>query len=332
MYMHVKAVEALHAVHGKLPINVKFLIEGEEEVGGASVAQYVAENQEKLKADVALVSDTHLYAEGLPTLCIGLRGLVYTEIQVTGPMRDLHSGLYGGAAPNAVFGLVELLSKLKDETGRIQVPGMYDDVATPAAAELASWQSLPFKEADFLAKEVGSTQLTGEPGFSVLERTWSRPTLEVHGIAGGFTAAGAKTVIPATATAKVSMRLVPDQDPEKVVAAFKSYVAKVTPAGLRSEVRILSAGAAIVVNPDHKAITVAAEAFAEVLGKPTVFTRSGGSIPIVGDFAKHLGIPTVLMGFGLPDDGLHSPNEKYKLDNYYAGIKTVAHFFERYGR
>ena len=332
MYMHVKAVEALHAVHGKLPINVKFLIEGEEEVGGASVAKYVAENQEKLKADVALVSDTHLYAEGLPTLCIGLRGLVYTEIQVTGPMRDLHSGLYGGAAPNAVFGLVELLSKLKDETGRIQVPGMYDDVATPAAAELASWQSLPFKEADFLAKEVGSTQLTGEPGFSVLERTWSRPTLEVHGIAGGFTAAGAKTVIPATATAKVSMRLVPDQDPEKVVAAFKSYVAKVTPAGLRSEVRILSAGAAIVVNPDHKAITVAAEAFAEVLGKPTVFTRSGGSIPIVGDFAKHLGIPTVLMGFGLPDDGLHSPNEKYKLDNYYAGIKTVAHFFERYGR
>ena len=332
MYMHVKAVEALHAVHGKLPINVKFLIEGEEEVGGASVAKYVAENQEKLKADVALVSDTHLYAEGLPTLCIGLRGLVYTEIQVTGPMRDLHSGLYGGAAPNAVFGLVELLSKLKDETGRIQVPGMYDDVATPAAAELASWQSLPFKEADFLAKEVGSTQLTGEPGFSVLERTWSRPTLEVHGIAGGFTAAGAKTVIPATATAKVSMRLVPDQDPEKVVAAFKSYVAKVTPAGLRSEVRILSAGAAIVVNPDHKAITVAAEAFAEVLGNPTVFTRSGGSIPIVGDFAKHLGIPTVLMGFGLPDDGLHSPNEKYKLDNYYAGIKTVAHFFERYGR
>ena len=151
-------------------------------------------------------------------------------------------------------------------------------------------------------------------------------------MAGGFTAAGAKTVIPATATAKVSMRLVPDQDPEKVVAAFKSYVAKVTPAGLRSEVRILSAGAAIVVNPDHKAITVAAEAFAEVLGKPTVFTRSGGSIPIVGDFAKHLGIPTVLKGFGLPDDGLHSPNEKYKLDNYYAGIKTVAHFFERYGR
>ena len=332
MYMHVKAVEALHAVHGTLPVNVKFLVEGEEEVGGASVAKYVAENPAKLKADVALVSDTHLYAEGLPTLCIGLRGLVYMEIEATGPMRDLHSGLYGGAAPNAVFGLVELLSKLKDSNGHIQVPGMYDEVQAPAKAELESWKSLPFSEAGFLAKEVGSTQLTGEPGFSVMERTWARPTLEVHGIAGGFTGAGAKTVIPAKATAKVSIRLVPNQNPDKVVAAFRKYVAEVTPAGIQVEVRVLSAGPAIVVNPDHKAISVAAEAFADVMGKPTVFTRSGGSIPIVGDFARHLGIPTVLMGFGLPDDGLHSPNEKYKLANYYAGIKTVAHFFELYGK
>ena len=332
MYMHVKAVEALHAVHGTLPVNVKFLVEGEEEVGGASVAKYVEENPAKLKADVALVSDTHLYAEGLPTLCIGLRGLVYMEIEATGPMRDLHSGLYGGAAPNAVFGLVELLSKLKDSNGHIQVPGVYDDVQAPAKAELESWKSLPFSEAGFLAKEVGSTQLTGEPGFSVMERTWARPTLEVHGIAGGFTGAGAKTVIPAKATAKVSIRLVPNQNPDKVVAAFRKYVAEVTPAGIQVEVRVLSAGPAIVVNPDHKAISVAAEAFADVMGKPTVFTRSGGSIPIVGDFARHLGIPTVLMGFGLPDDGLHSPNEKYKLANYYAGIKTVAHFFELYGK
>ncbi len=330
-YMHVKAVEALRAVHGKLPINVKFLIEGEEEVGGASVTKYVEENPTKLKADVALVSDTHMYAEGLPTLCIGLRGLVYMEIEATGPMRDLHSGLYGGAAPNAVFGLVELLSKLKDAQGKILVPGIYDDVQAPAKAELESWKSLPFTEAGFLAKEVGSTQLTGEPGFSVMERTWARPTLEVHGIAGGFVGAGAKTVIPAKATAKVSMRLVPNQNADKVVAAFKKYVAEVTPAGIQVEVRVLSAGPAIVVNPDHQAIAVAAEAFADVMGKPTVFTRSGGSIPIVGDFAKHLGIPTVLMGFGLPDDGLHSPNEKYKLANYYAGIKTVAHFFELYG-
>ena len=332
MYMHVKAVEALRAVHGTLPVNVKFLIEGEEEVGGASVAKYVEENPGKLKADVALVSDTHLYAEGLPTLCIGLRGLVYMEIEATGSMRDLHSGLYGGAAPNAVFGLVELLAKLKDASGKILVPGIYDDVEAPAAAELNSWKSLPFTEEAFLSKEVGSTQLTGEPGFSVMERTWARPTLEVHGIAGGFVGAGAKTVIPAKATAKVSLRLVPNQNPEKVVAAFKAYVAGVTPAGIQVEVRVLSAGPAISVNPDHKAIAVAAAAFSDIMGKPTVFTRSGGSIPIVGDFAKHLGIPTVLMGFGLPDDGLHSPNEKYKVANYYAGIKTVAHFFELYGQ
>jgi acetylornithine deacetylase/succinyl-diaminopimelate desuccinylase-like protein len=331
MYMHIKAVEALRAVNGTLPVNLKFLIEGEEEIGGESVAKYVAENAAKLKADVALVSDTAMYAEGIPTLCIGLRGLVYTEIEAKGPARDLHSGLYGGAAPNAVFGLVELLAKLKDSNGVIQIPGMYDDVQPPAPAEKQSWASLPFNEAEFLEKEVGSTRLTGEPGYSVLERVWARPTLEVHGIAGGFTAAGAKTVIPATATAKVSIRLVPKQDAEKIVAAYKKFVADNAPTGITLDVRVLSAGEAIMVNPDHPAIDVAAHAFRDVLGRETVFVRSGGSIPIVGDFARHLHIPTILMGFGLPDDGLHSPNEKYKLSNYYAGIVTIAHFFEQYG-
>ncbi|MGA3201794.1 MAG: dipeptidase [Bryobacteraceae bacterium] len=331
MYMHIKAVEALRAVNGTLPVNLKFLIEGEEEIGGESVAKYVAEHPAKLKADVALVSDTSLYAEGMPTLCIGLRGLVYTEIVAKGPSRDLHSGVYGGAAPNAVFGLVELLAKLKDANGVIQIPGMYDDVEPPAPAEKQSWTSLPFSEAEFLEKEVGSTRLTGEPGYSVLERVWARPTLEVHGIAGGFTGAGAKTVIPATATAKVSMRLVPKQNAEKIVAAYKKFVADHTPIGIECEVRVLSAGEAIMVNPDHPAIDVAARAFSDVLGRETVFVRSGGSIPIVGDFARHLHIPTILMGFGLPDDGLHSPNEKYKLSNYYAGIVTIAHFFEQYG-
>ncbi len=331
MYMHIKAVEALRAVKGTLPVNLKFLIEGEEEIGGESVAKYVAENPAKLKADVALVSDTAMYAEGIPTLCIGLRGLVYTEIEAKGPSRDLHSGLYGGAAPNAVFGLVELLSKLKDANGKIQVPGMYDDVEAPAAAEKQSWKTLPFDEAEFLKKEVGSSKLTGESGYTVLERVWARPTLEVHGIAGGFTAAGAKTVIPATATAKVSMRLVPNQNAEKIVAAYKKFVQENAPAGIEVEVRVLSAGEAIMVNPDHPAIDVAARAFKDVLGRDTVFVRSGGSIPIVGDFARHLHIPTILMGFGLPDDGLHSPNEKYKLSNYYAGIVTIAHFFEQYG-
>jgi acetylornithine deacetylase/succinyl-diaminopimelate desuccinylase-like protein len=332
MYTHVKAVEALMRLHdGKLPVNVKFLIEGEEEVGGKSISAFVPQHKEKLKADVALVSDTSLYADGIPTLCIGLRGLIYTEIIAHGPARDLHSGVYGGAAPNAVFGLVELLAKMKDADGRIRIPGIYDDVAEPSAAELESWKQLPFNEEEFLREEVGSTELTGEPDRSVLERVWSRPTLEVHGIAGGFTGAGAKTVIPATATAKVSLRLVPNQNPEKIVAALKEFVASNTPRGIRTEVRVLSASPGLMVNPDHPAIAKAASSFAKMLGKPTVFIRSGGSIPIVGEFAEHLGIPTILMGFGLPDDGLHSPNEKFRLSNYYTGILTVAHFLEEYG-
>jgi acetylornithine deacetylase/succinyl-diaminopimelate desuccinylase-like protein len=191
---------------------------------------------------------------------------------------------------------------------------------------------LPFSEEEFLRNEVGSTRLTGEPGYTVLERVWARPTLEVHGIAGGFTAAGSKTVIPARATAKVSIRLVPQQDPDKIAFALKKFVRENTPAGSETEVRVLNAGPAVSVNPDNPAIRVAAAAFSDILGRETVFIRSGGSIPIVGDFATHLGIPTILMGFGLPDDGLHSPNEKYKLSNYYAGIMTIAHFFEQYGR
>ena len=330
MYSHIKAIEALKAVTGTLPVNIRFLLEGEEEVGGASIAKYVAENPERLSADVALVSDTAMYAEGTPTLCIGLRGLIYMEVEATGPKRDLHSGLYGGAAPNAVFGLIELLSKAKNADGVLQIPGIYDEVDEPAAAELASWRSLPFRESEFLAQEVGSTQLTGEPARMVLERVWSRPTFEVHGIAGGFTGAGAKTVIPARAVAKVSIRLVPRQKPEDVVNAFREWVRHHTSKGIQTEVRVLSAAPGLVVNPDHPAIRVAARAFGDVFGKPTVFIRSGGSIPIVGDFATHLGIPTILMGFGLPDDGLHSPNEKYKIENYYLGIMTVAHFLEQY--
>jgi acetylornithine deacetylase/succinyl-diaminopimelate desuccinylase-like protein len=333
MYMHIKAVEALRAVHrGKLPVNLKFLIEGEEEVGGESISKYVPKHRERLKADVALVSDTELFADGVPTLCIGLRGLVYLEVEATGPARDLHSGMYGGAAPNAVYGLIELLSKAKGADGRIQIPGIYDGLVPPDPAETESWNHLPFSEEQFLKDEVGSIQLTGEPDQTVLARVWARPTFEVHGIAGGFTAAGAKTVIPAKATAKVSMRLVPKQDPQRVLAALKHWVKENTPRGIQTQVRVLSAGPAISVNPSHPAIQIAAKAFSDILGKPAVFIRSGGSIPIVGEFATHLGIPTILMGFGLPDDGLHSPNEKYRISNYYQGIGTIAHFFEEYGR
>lgn len=214
-------------------------------------------------------------------------------------MRDLHSGLYGGAAPNAVYGLIALLAKAKNADGVIQIPGIYGDVEEPAHAELASWRSLPFDEREFLAREVGASILTGEPDRTVLERVWSRPSFEVHGIAGGFTGAGAKTVIPAKATAKVSIRLVPHQDPDRVVETFRNWVRANTPKGIQTEVRLLNASPGIVVNPDHPAIRVAANAFSEVFQRETVFIRSGGSIPIVGDFAKHLGIPTVLMGFGL---------------------------------
>ncbi|MBV8709324.1 MAG: dipeptidase [Acidobacteriaceae bacterium] len=332
MYMHVKAAETLKATcGGKFPLNLKFLIEGEEEIGGDSIAKFVAENPEKLKADVALVSDTELFADGVPTLCVGLRGLIYTEIEARGPARDLHSGMYGGAAPNAIFGLIELLAKAKDANGHIQIPGMYDDVAAPDPAEVQSWSQLPFSEAEFLSHEVGATDLTGEPEQSVLARIWARPTFEVHGIAGGFTGAGSKTVIPAKAVAKVSMRVVPNQDPQKIIAALEAWVKKNTPKGIRTEVRVLGASPGISVNPHHPAIDIAAKVFSEVLGRPTVFTRSGGSIPIVGEFSKHLGIPTALMGFGLPDDGLHSPNEKFRLSNYYTGIETITRFLEAYG-
>jgi acetylornithine deacetylase/succinyl-diaminopimelate desuccinylase-like protein len=242
MYSQIKAMEAIKAIYGKPPVNIRFLIEGEEEVGGLSVAEYVKENPAKLKADVALVCDTEMYAPGLPTLNIGLRGLVYMEIEAVGPMRDLHSGLYGGAAPNAVFGLIELLAKAKDANGRIQIPGIYDDVEPPAPEEKKSWEHLPFDEKEYLKNEVGSTELTGEKQYSVFERTWARPTFEVHGIAGGFTGAGAKTVIPAKAVAKVSIRLVPRQDPDKVVRAVELFLKQNAPKGIQCSLRVRSDG------------------------------------------------------------------------------------------
>jgi acetylornithine deacetylase/succinyl-diaminopimelate desuccinylase-like protein len=332
MYMHVKAAETLRAVgNGQLPVNLKFLLEGEEEIGGESIAKYVAEQKDRLKADVALVSDTELFADGVPTLCIGLRGLIYMEIEATGPGRDLHSEMYGGAAPNAVYGLVQLLAKAKDAEGRILIPGIYDGVTPPDEAETESWSRLPFSEKEFLESEVGASCLTGEPDQSVLARIWARPTFEAHGIAGGFTGAGSKTVIPAKALAKVSVRVVPDQDPQHVIDSIRNWITKNTPMGIRTELRVLGAGPANSVNPSHPAIRVAAKVFGDVLGRETVLVRSGGSIPIVGEFAAHLGIPTVLMGFGLPDDGLHSPNEKFRVSNFYAGIETISRFLTEYG-
>lgn len=332
MYMHLKALESLMKTGGgKLPLNVRMIIEGEEEVGGESISQFVKDHPERLKADFALISDTEMFAPEIPSLCVGLRGLVYTELEANGAMIDLHSGVYGGAAPNPLEALSRIISKLKDENGKILVPGFYDKVAKPSEDELKDWKSLPFDEEEYRKREVGSTVLTGEPGYSVLERTWARPTLEVHGMPGGFTAAGAKTVIPAKASAKVSMRLVPNQEPEEIFAAFSKYVQSLVPRGIQLKIKKHSLGPASLIRTDNRYVKASTEAMKEVFGKETVYIRSGGSIPIVSDFDKYLGIPSVMMGFGLPDDNLHAPNEKFHIPNFYRGIESVIRFFQKLG-
>jgi acetylornithine deacetylase/succinyl-diaminopimelate desuccinylase-like protein len=327
----VKALESLLAATGKLPLNVRVLFEGEEEVGGEGIASYVATKPADLKADFALICDTELFAPGLPTLCVGIRGMIYTELEVRGAKTDLHSGMYGGAAPNPFFALAQILAKLKDEDGHILIPGFYDDVVAPSEEELAAWRSLPFDEEHYRLTEVGSKELVGEKGYSVLERTWARPTLEVHGIAGGFIGAGAKTVIPAKATAKISMRLVPDMTPAHAFAQYKSFVEKIVPPGVDVEVRLIHSGDACLIPVDNPYIRAATLALKEVWGKETVFIRSGGSIPIVGDFDRQLGLPSVMMGFGLPDDNLHAPNEKFNLKNFELGIQSLIRFLEEAG-
>jgi acetylornithine deacetylase/succinyl-diaminopimelate desuccinylase-like protein len=332
VWAQIKGLESLLAANAGLPINVRVLLEGEEEVGGEGIARYVASKPADLKADFALVSDTELFAPGLPTLCVGLRGMIYTELEVRGARTDLHSGMYGGAAPNPFMALAQMLARLKDEEGHILIPGFYDDIIPPSPEELAAWRSLPFDEEQYRIAEVGSRSLVGEAGYSVLERTWARPTLDVHGIPGGFIGAGAKTVIPAKALAKVSMRLVPGMTPARTFALYKSYVEKIAPAGVSVEVRLIHSGDPCLIRVDNPYIQAATRALKEVWGKETVFIRSGGSIPIVGDFDRHLGIPSVMMGFGLPDDNIHAPNEKFCLKNFELGIESVVRFLEEAGK
>jgi len=327
MWMHVKALESLLATNnGKLPVNIRVILEGEEEVGGEGIAAFVREHGDQLKADVALVSDTEMFAPELPTLCVGLRGMIYTEIEARGARTDLHSGMYGGAAPNPFVALAQIIAKLKDDEGRILIPGFYEKVQFPTPDELAAWKQLPFDEEHYRETEVGSIALTGEPGFNVMERTWSRPTLEVHGMPGGFIGAGAKTVIPAKALAKISMRLVPDMTPAETFALYKSYVESICPKGITLEVRLIHSGDPIVISTDNPFVRAATEAMHQVFAKETVFVRGGGSIPIVGDFIRELKIPTILMGFGLPDDNLHAPNEKFHLPNFHRGIESIIRF------
>ncbi|NYF80290.1 dipeptidase [Granulicella arctica] len=327
MWMHVKALESLFSVGGgELPVNVRVILEGEEEVGGEGIANYLREHGAALKADVALVSDTEMFAPELPTLCVGLRGMIYTEIEARGARTDLHSGMYGGAAPNPFVALAQVIAKLKDEDGKILIPGFYDKVQKPTADELKAWAALPFDEEHYRETEVGSVELTGEPGYSVMERTWARPTLDVHGMPGGFTGAGAKTVIPAKALAKVSLRLVPDMTPAESFAQYEAFVESLCPKGIELEVRLIHAGDPIVVSTDNVYVKAATDAMREVFGKETVFVRGGGSIPVVGDFVRNLKVPTVLMGFGLPDDNLHAPNEKFHLANFHRGIESIVRF------
>jgi acetylornithine deacetylase/succinyl-diaminopimelate desuccinylase-like protein len=333
MYMHLKALEALMKTgNGKLPLNVRLLIEGEEEVGGEAIAKFVREHPDRLKADFALISDTELFAPDLPTLCVGLRGMVYTELEASGPMTDLHSGVYGGVAPNPMEALARIISKLKDDKGHVLVPGFYKRVQKPSKDEMKAWKRLPFNVEHYRKTEVGSKVLTGEPGFNVFEKTWSRPTLEVHGMPGGFVGVGAKTVIPAKAAAKVSMRLVPDQRPQEIWRLYTSYVKKLVPKGIEVKFKQWSIAEPIVVKTDNKYIRAASAAMKEIFHKDTVFIRSGGSIPIVADFEKSLKIPSVMMGFGLPDDNLHAPNEKFHIPNFHRGIESIIRFFELVGQ
>jgi len=331
-YTHVKAVAAMLAERGSLPVNVKFLVEGEEEAGGESIDRYVREDGGKrLAADAVMISDTSLYAPGQPSLIYGLKGLSYMEIKVTGPNRDLHSGTFGGAVTNPLNALCQIIAKLRDEkTGKILIPGFYDDVRPLEDWERKEFAGLPFDENQYRS-ELGVAELFGEEGYSTRERTWARPTCDVNGIFGGYMGKGAKTVLPSWGGAKVSMRLVPDQEPKKIAKLFTEYVQSIAPKSVTVEVELLHGADPVVVEAKGPIVDAAMEAMQEVWGARPVRIREGGSIPIVSTFASVLGAPVLLLGFGLNDDGLHSPNEKFNISHFYNGIRSVARLLDRLG-
>ena len=329
-FAHVKAIQAILAERGSLPVNVKLLVEGEEESGGESIERYVRQDGGKrLAADCVVISDTSMYAPGQPSLIYGLKGLTYMEIKVTGPDKDLHSGTFGGGLTNPLNALCHIVDKLWDtETGKVLIPGFYDDVRPLADWERKEFAALPFDEAEYAAS-IGVSETFGEEGYTTRERTWARPTCDVNGIFGGYEGRGAKTVIASWGGAKVSMRLVPDQDPKKIAKLFTDYVRQVAPRGVTVEVSELHGAVPTVIEPKGPAVDACADAMEAVWGKRPVLVREGGSIPIVSTFADVLEVPVLLMGFGLPDDGLHSPNERFKVDNYYDGIRATALFLDR---
>jgi acetylornithine deacetylase/succinyl-diaminopimelate desuccinylase-like protein len=329
MYIHIKTVEAFMKSRGSLPLNVKFIIEGEEEIGSGNLEEFVNKNQDLLKCNAVLISDTSLYGPGIPTLTYGLRGLCYMEVEVTGPNKDLHSGTFGGAVDNPINVLAEMISNLKDKNGKIKIPGFYKDVVNLTKKERDNFKALPFSEKKY-ARELGVKELNGEKGYSTLERTWTRPTLDCNGILGGFTGDGAKTVLPSKAKVKISMRLVPNQDPNKIAKLFKSYMNKIAPKTVKLSIRDLHGAYPIATSLDDSATIAAAKALSKVFGKKTVFMKEGGSIPIVVTFAKKLKASPVLMGMGLDSENLHSPNEHFNLNHFQLGILSSAYFLNEY--
>jgi acetylornithine deacetylase/succinyl-diaminopimelate desuccinylase-like protein len=327
-FMHVKAFEAMMQTNS-LPCNIKFIIEGEEEVGSVSLAGFLEENKEKLACDVILISDTHIYSNEQPTVTTGLRGLSYLEVEVEGPNRDLHSGLYGGAVPNPINVLAEMIAKLHDEDGKITIDGFYDNVEIVSAEDRAEMNKLKDNPEEF-KKSIGLNGLEGETGYTTLERTSIRPTLDCNGIWGGYIGEGAKTVIPSKASAKISMRLVPYQTDEEITEKFTKYFEKIAPASVKVKVTPHHGGMPYVLPSDTKEFLAAKKAMEKAFGKEVLPYRSGGSIPITSLFEKILGAKSVLMGFGLDSDAIHSPNEHYGLFNFYKGIESIPYFFEYY--
>ena len=331
IFMHLKAVEAYLTQGGRLPVNIKFILEGEEEVGSEHLDDFVRSHKTDLKADVVVISDSAMFARGVPSICYGLRGLVYFQIDLRGSSTDLHSGSFGGAVANPAFVLAQMIAQMKDRGGRIKIPGFYDDVQPLRDEERKAWASLPFNERQY-RKDFGLPKVFGESGFTTLERTWARPTLEVNGLLSGFTGEGAKTVLPAVSMAKISMRLVPDQEPNKIAELFEAFVRKLAPKTVELKITRMQGGKPWMTSFDNAFVQAAGRAIEQGFGKAPVFTREGGSIPVVSTFQEELGLPSVLFSVGLPDENAHAPNEKLDVSNFHNGIIASAILYQEIGQ
>jgi acetylornithine deacetylase/succinyl-diaminopimelate desuccinylase-like protein len=330
-FIYVKVIESFMKTTGKLPVNVKLLIEGEEEIGGPSLDAFIEAHRDQLKADVAVISDTHMLRPDQPCLVYALRGLCYIQVEVSGPSRDLHSGQYGGAIYNPIQALTEMLASLKDHDGHITVPGFYDTVLPLGAAERQILAQVPFSEAEFM-QDAGVSGVWGERGYTTKEQITARPTLEINGIWGGFTGEGPKTVLPAKAFAKISCRLVANQDHLAIAELLQAHLKRIAPPYVTVETRRLHGGHGALINLDSTYMRAASQILQQVFGNPPVYEREGGSIPVVSTFQKVLGIDSIMLGFGLPDDNLHSPDERFYLPNFYQGIEMVIRYFTELGK